>query len=459
MMLVKKIQTQDRTQPEAMTPDHMLQQNLQSYVNGLWDEARRAKNQITERLLRCDRQRRGEYDPEKKASIAEIGGSDIFMMITDVKCRAAESWIKDVMINQQERIFELEVTSYPEVPSEMKVAIVDMVKREAMQYLEEGQQIHPDAFRMRMEEVHNEVRHRIKDMTEQAARNMEDLISDQLQAGKFEHALRNHITDFATFPTAIIKGPVVKKRRRLRWGKNFEPIVVYEYVREIERVSPYDIFPAPSSIGVNDNYIFQRQRFTRAGLMEFSGVSGTDEEALATILDRYGRNGYSNYMMGDSERRDLDGKPYHMPINSGMIEVEEFWGSVRGAWLKEWGMKGVETNQEYEVNVWLCAGTIFRCIMNPDPIGLRPYDVSSWEDVPDSFWGKALPEVMADSQTMANAAARSLANNMGIASGPQADVAVDRLADGEKVTEMYPWKIWQTTSDKTGGGQIGRAHV
>ena len=28
-----------------------------------------------------------------------------------------------------------------------------------------------------------------------------------------------------------------------------------------------------------------------------------------------------------------------------------------------------------------------------------------------------------------------------------------RLPDGEDVTSMFPWKIWQTTSDRTGGGQ------
>jgi hypothetical protein len=44
---------------------------------------------------------------------------------------------------------------------------------------------------------------------------------------------------------------------------------------------------------------------------------------------------------------------------------------------------------------------------------------------------------------------------MGIGSGPQVEVAVDRLADGEDLTQMYPWKIWQTTSDKTGGNQPG----
>jgi hypothetical protein len=61
--------------------------------------------------------------------------------------------------------------------------------------------------------------------------------------------------------------------------------------------------------------------------------------------------------------------------------------------------------------------------------------------------------MMRDVQIVCNAAARALANNMGIASGPQVEVSVDRLPDGEDLTKMYPWKIWQTTSDRTGGGQ------
>jgi hypothetical protein len=32
-------------------------------------------------------------------------------------------------------------------------------------------------------------------------------------------------------------------------------------------------------------------------------------------------------------------------------------------------------------------------------------------------------------------------------------VTVDRLPDGEDITDVYPWKIWQVTTDRTGGGQ------
>ena len=39
---------------------------------------------------------------------------------------------------------------------------------------------------------------------------------------------------------------------------------------------------------------------------------------------------------------------------------------------------------------------------------------------------------------------------MGLASGPQVGVNTDRLAPGEDVSEMYPWKIWQFNSDPMG---------
>jgi hypothetical protein len=428
---------------------------LAAYVRQCWNEAKTAKTQITERLLRCERQRRGVYDPDHEADIRKTGGSDIFMMLTDVKCRAAESWIKDVMLNQQERVFDLTPAKNPQMPPEMKKAIVDLVRTEAEQYIAEGGELHPETFRARMEEVHDNIMQKLRAEAEDSARRMGDKIEDQLNQGKFKDELRNFITDFVTFPTAVMKGPNVKRRKALAWGPDFQAIVTTEFVREMERVSPYDIFPAPASTGVNDAYLIQRHRLNLVGLESMSGTPGVNEDALATVIDRYGRKGYRSWLQGDSERRDLEGKPFRFPINTSEIETVEFWGSVNGEWLLEWGIKDktIVSDKTYEVNLWWTGGIVWKCILNPDPLGERPYEISSWEEVPHSFWGVALPEVMRDTQIMCNAAARSLANNMGIASGPQAEIAVDRLPDGEELTDIYPWKIWQTTSDRTGGGQ------
>lgn len=454
--LVNKESTEVDIRVEAkMDEDDPFETSLASYVRQCWAEAKTAKREVIERLLRCERQRRGVYDPDREAEIRRTGGSDIFMMLTDVKCRAAESWIQDVMLNQQERVFELKPSKEPQIPNEMKMAIVDLVKREAEEFISQGDQMHPETFRARMEEVHETILHRVREEAADAARRMGDKISDQLDEGKFHEALKKFITDFVTFPCAIIKGPTVKRRKKMAWGNNYQPMVVTDFVREVERVSPYDIYPAPSSTGVNDAYLFQRHRLSRAAMEAMMGLPGSNNDAIQTVIERYGQTGYMNWESGDSERRFLEGKPFRLPINEQAMETLEFWGSINGQMLMDWGLddKSIVEDKEYEVNLWMTGNVVWRAVINPDPLGNRPYNIASWEEVPDSFWGVAMPEVMRDTQIMCNAAARSLANNMGVASGPQVEVTVDRLPDGEDITDVYPWKIWQVTTDRTGGGQ------
>lgn len=439
----------------AQKASEYLEIGLAANLNSCWNKAKYAKAQMTERLLKCERQRRGEYDPEKANEIAQMGGSDIYMMITDVKCRAASSWIKDVMTGNNERQFELHSSEEPQLPLEMKANIIDYVQMEAAEFIQQGGQIHPEVFRARMEELHETIKLRLKEEANDAARRMEGLIEDQLTDGGFDQALVDAIDDFVTFPTAIIKGPVVRRKKRMAWGPNYTPIVVNDFVRGVTRVSPYDIYPSPNSSGPNDGYIIERHRLRSTSLEAMIGTPGYSDDNIRSALDHYGETGLRYYEDGDQARDSLQGKPNARMHQENIIEALEFWGPIRGKHLIEWGMskKDIDPLKDYEVNCWLVGSYVIKAVINPDPLGRRPYDIASWGHIPGAFWGTALPEIIRDVQTMCNAAARSLANNMGIASGPQAEVHVDRLPDGEDVTEMYPWKIWQTTTDRTGGGQ------
>lgn len=430
----------------------LLASALARHVNEQFRDAVMVKQEIIQRLLKCDRQRRGVYDPDRMASIAETGGSDIFMNLTGIKCAAAASWIRDVY-GQNVRAFDLEPSQEPEIPPEIKLSIVDFVRHEAEGFLAEGQQIHPEAFRERMAEVHDAIMLRVREEGKDTAERMAKVIDDQLEAGNWRRAFDDFIEHYVTYPTAVMKGPTVRKKNRLTWGQGFQPVVVNDYFREVEAVSPYDIFPSRGSIGVDDGSLIQRHRMDIKTIESLKGVPGYSDSEIDQVLARYARSGFRYDENGDIERDVLHGKGNNGLLRGTTIHALEFWGPVMGDMLKAWGMKSVDPKRVYEVNVWVVGPFVIRAVINPDPLGRRPYEIASWRRIPGSFWGSALPEEMADVQVMCNGAARSLANNMAMASGPMTEVQVDRLADGEELTQIRPWIMLQTTSDRTGGGQ------
>jgi hypothetical protein len=166
-------------QTPGMENSDMIASGISGHITSCWNKAKFAKQKITERLLSCERQRRGEYDPDKAVDIAQTGGSDIYMMITDVKCAGAKSWIQDVML-QNTRPFDLEPAREPELPPEIKLSIIDFVRHEAEAYVMAGQQLHPEAFRQRMGEVHDQILLKMREEAKMTAERMSNVISDQL---------------------------------------------------------------------------------------------------------------------------------------------------------------------------------------------------------------------------------------------------------------------------------------
>ena len=195
---------------EGMDNSDLIASGISGHITSSWNKAKFAKQKITERLLACERQRRGEYDPDKAADIAATGGSDIFMMITDVKCNGAKSWIQDVML-QQARPFALEPAEEPNLPPEVRLSIIDFVRVEAEAYVQAGAALHPEAFRTRVAEVHDQALLRMREEAKLTAERMSDVIDDQLEQGGFDRQILDFIDDFVTYPTAIFKGPSVRK--------------------------------------------------------------------------------------------------------------------------------------------------------------------------------------------------------------------------------------------------------
>ena len=202
--------------------------------------------------------------------------------------------------------------------------------------------------------------------------------------------------------------------------------------------------------------MIERHRLTRQSLSELIGVEGYDDGAIKAVLDEYGRGGLRDWLYIDSAKASAEGKSISAIQSNPETEIDalQFWGAVQGKMLIEFGMDAEENNidpiKEYHCEVWKIGRWVIKAILNYDPFHRKPYFKASFEEIPGSFWGNAPPDLMRDCQAMCNYAARAIADNMGIASGPQVGYNIDRLPPGADLTQLYPWKTWQFSSDPMG---------
>lgn len=444
---------------------------LARYIKEQWNAAKRSKEIVEKQLLANQRQRNGTYEKDKLESIRKQGGTELFLMLTAAKCRAAEAWIKDIVVSGQDEPFDLDPSEIAELPDEIAGQIQQQVYDEAYQSaqsiaLVDGFITEQEIFSIqqslvgRMNELSELVIEQLQQEAEERTGKMKQKIIDQFQEGGFYTALEEVIGDIVTFKAGFLKGPVVRKRTRLNWTQTedgYQPEEAEEFVLEYERRSPFDIYPGPDSSDINDSYFFDRQKLTISDLNSMRGVEGYDEGAIDAVIEEYGKGGLREWLSHDYERAENEDKPYEYLNTSSTIEALEYWGSVPGEVLLDHGFDEEEVpdkRTDYEVNVWLVGRWVIRSTLNPMPLGHRPYAKASYENVAGSFWGRGVPELMDDIQQVCNATARALVNNLAIASGPQVAVNdINRIPKSEDIESMYPWKIWQFTPDVQSNGQ------
>lgn len=422
-------------------------QALAAHAKKRWELVRDSRSAVEKRLSQCLRQRNGEYDPEKLADIRKQGGSEIYMNLTSVKTRGASSWLRDTLLGTgSEKPWSLDHTPIPDLPPDVVNKVHQQLTQLVMQYMQQNGAAPPqELVRSQAEQMRDQIYSQLRDESKKRVERMELKMEDQLSEGGFAVALSQFIDDIVTFPTAILKGPVARNRKTLKWnGTVLEP--TEEIRMEWERVDPFKFYPAPWASSVNDGFVIERHRMTRADLEALIGVEGYSEQDIRAVLSEFDGGGLREWLSVDQMQSDAEGKESDAQNEADLVDAIQLWDEVSGKLLTEWGMDGgevVDKDRAYPCEIWLVGTRVIKAVLNYDPLGRKPYYTTSYEKVPGTFWGNGVPDLIRDCQQMCNAAARALSNNMGIASGPQVGVNIDRLPPGEPITQMYPWKVWQ----------------
>lgn len=431
---------------------------LSGHVRKCWEAARDAKQPIERDMLKALRQRTGEYEPEKLAEIRKTGGSEIFMVLTETKCRGAESWLRDILLDEGMVPFDLKPTPLPDMPPDYKEKVNALISQNVIQAIQNNQPLDPVMMETFQEQADEDIRVKLMEDAVDRAERMKRQISDQFVEGGMVDGFNAFISDLSTYPAAVLKGPTVRRIKQLDWAQapdgSYAPTVTEKLVPTYSRVDPFRFYPEPGVTRLKDGYCIEHHRLSKADLSDLIGVPGYDDGAVRAVLDE----GSTGDWLWSAEytKAELENKFSTWREDSTKFDALEFWGAVSGQDLIDFGLDAEEVPDPakmYDACVWLVGRWVIKATLNYDPLGDKPYRMTSAVKRPGALWGVSYPELIEDVQAMCNAAARALANNMGLASGPQVEVSVDRLAEGEKVTQLYPWKIWQTVSDPLGSGQ------
>lgn len=424
--------------------------DLRSYIQGRWEVMRnhRSTSNLDYRLLMAMRVFNGQYEAAQLGDIRRFGGSEVYARVVGTKARGATALLRDVYFNN-ERPWSLRPTPNPMLPDNIIGSIKQLVMQEGQMMAQSGVPVDENMMRQRAMQLTAAAIQAARDTAVAEAEKAELALDDILIEGEFYQALAEFLVDLPLFPFACMKGPVVKMTSEVTWVNGAAQIIDKPKMFW-ERVSPFDVYwlPGVSSIARSD--MIHRLRWTRQDLNDLIGLPGWDEEAVRNAVREYD-TGLRDWLDStDSTRAMAEGREDPNFNRSNMIDAINFHGAVQGKMLREIGFTPAEVQDEdrdYQVEAWVVGRYILKTQLTPSPRARHPFYISSFEKVPGTPIGNALPDMLADIEDVANAALRALVNNMALASGPQVVIMSNRFAATEDIDELYPWKRWHAADE------------
>lgn len=426
-----------------------IQDALADYVRKKFDDAVQHKRNtgIEERLLRNLRANNCEYQPDEKLLLGPY--NDVYIGVSALKARAAESWLTDIILNNIDKPWTLDPTPDPDLPEDQRERAVDMLLTE----LPDIQSI--DALRDRARELKSAYSKIAFADAEKATKRMETKIEDQMVEGDWTQEFAKFIADVTAYPAAFMRGPIVVGRTVGAWNGD-KYVAKNVSIPTVRTISPFDAFPSANSVNTQDGDGFcERARYGAGQLYSLIHVDGFNAGNIRQVLDTY-PTGYKHDLIGDVERDTLEKKNSEGIVQENTIpgeyETVIFNGKVPGKLLAEHGIIVKDTQNTYECEIWLVGTYVIRAILNPNPTGARPIFGTSYRKIAGSFWGQSVICVTYDINRVCNAAARSLVRNMGYASGPIGEVVAERVSEVSDPTDIRPYRVVLVGPDLSGTG-------
>lgn len=448
-----------------------------------WDAVRFSQSELIQNysveqtLAMCDRQRRGVYEDADKAL---LDGIDIYIPMTNMKCMAAEAWLRDMLGSVIQMPWHTEPTPIPELPERLRQKVLRDLKFEIAAAATDGNPIlaaqglsrmppqlaeltfgqmiahYPGDLEAEAKRLKNTARELAMAEAMKASRNMNRLMRDQTAQLGMEKLNHQLFYDLVTFPVALIKGPILTSRPRIAWQGNRQVIDNAPQV-DAYRVSPFDLKPSSDSPDTQrGSYLVERITMTKRDLKRAKGqkhwISASIDELLLYYHDRS-----RNWLVESFAQNPELQNPLGLWTDDESIMAVEHNGILSGEELRPYGFS-LEADEYYEARVITSGYRTLMVKLNGQAFATpRPYHRAAYEEVGERFYGNCPVLKLRDTQRSLNAAFRAKIRNMAFSSGPQVEVDVDRVkgyvATLQELLDLSPFSVKFASPDLLNGGR------
>ncbi len=443
--------------------------NLGAVIESRLKESEQARLYDEKRWLRSYRNYRGIYGADMAFRDSEK--SRVFVKVTKTKVLAAYGQLIEVLFSQGKFPIGIFPTNVPSGVSKYAHIKPDNMKNPRMEdiygFEGDGRDMSPgataDSILNGLAEKYAEAGFEkgpapdLKTMpqiepAEEAARNMEKLIHDQLEESHAISVMRHVLFEMCLLGTGILKGPFNYEQSEHKWTLNDkgerEYTPIKKLVPRVEAVSCWDLYPDPDAVNIEDaDYVIQRHVYTRSQVRDLMNRPFFRKSAIEDLLS-YG----SNYETRSYETALYD-RENQEEFNKNRYEILEYWGVMDKQFVEEAGIElpdDIDDDlDEVQINAWVSNGHILRLVLNPFTPARNPFMVCPYEINPYQFFGVGIPENMDDAQTIMNGHARMAIDNLALAGNLVFDIDETMLVPGQDMT-VFPGKIFRRQSGQTG---------
>lgn len=239
---------------------------------------------------------------------------------------------------------------------------------------------------------------------EKYAEIVEDILTYQLDAMKWDNTVSLGIDDLATYGTGFILGPFAR-------GESYELMDRAELKsRKIsftapyfDRASPMDGYPDPDAETIEDGKGFYwGARKSPEFIRSLLGRPGYNDDAISYALTQLisFRTDEGSDLTKDSRQN------MYRYSKEGRIWFLRYFGLVSVKELAEWNGQdamGVDVTEMVEAIVILAGGVVIKADVNPYHMMKRPVYRCAYEDEPGEVWGTGIAQNNNDNLNIKNA--------------------------------------------------------